>query len=278
MNLNQAYITMPARIVSFDKDKQTATIQLSAEKLFGNAEVKSTAQLRKPLLNVPVHTVSGGGWSLTMPIKEGNTCIMWFSQVGYDHWLYENKDTAGTLAGLPKPWLRRKFSKDDGFALVGMNPIPSAVKNFTDDGSQWRNEDAVQNIHLKDDLSIEINSPVSVTINAPAVFVNCETADINASTATTINSPATTITGTLDVQGSVTMEGTLDVTGATTMADTLGVTSLATLGGLAVVGGGAATMAGGLDAVGDITSGGISLSNHTHNENGDGGGVTDGPN
>ena len=271
---DQTYITMPARIVEYFKDTQTATIQLSAERLFGNSGVESTAKLRKPLLEVPVHTLSGGGWAMTMPIKAGNTCIMWFSQVGYDHWFYDNKDEAGTLAGLPKPWLRRQFSKDDGFALVGMNPIPAAIKKYTDDGSQWRNEDATQHIHLKDDLSIVIDSPISITINAPAVVVNCETADINATTKLTVDSPESQFTG------NVAIDGTLDV------AQTATVVGLITgLGGLGVSGGSGAAVSGNMAVSGgdlttdqDVVAGTISLTSHTHNENGTGGGVTDGPN
>lgn len=245
-------IILFGRIKEYFPETQTATVQISVETVYSSSVSVSETKARKPLEDVPVHTPSGGGWSLTMPIKEGDTCLLFFSQIGYDHWLYEDKDSAGKLAKLPKPWLKRQFSDDDGFALVGLNTLPRAIKNYSTDGSQWRSDDATQNIHLKDDLSIEINSPVSVTINAPSVVVNCETAKVAASESMTIDSPKTTITG------------TLDVTGATKLASTLDVAALASLNGLAVVGAGTATMAGGLSATDDITSGGTSVVNHTH--------------
>jgi hypothetical protein len=114
-----------------------------------------------------------------MPIKNGDTCVLFFSQVGYDHWLYHDRDTAGTLANLPKPWLGRQFDENDGYALVGLNTIPRAIQNYSGEHSQWRNEDATQVISLNDDASITIDSTVSLTINAPIVEINTPDARIN---------------------------------------------------------------------------------------------------
>ena len=259
-------IILPARIVEFFPTTQTATIQISIETVFSYANSISDSKARKPLEGVPVHTVSGGGWAMTMPIKEGDTCLMYFSQQGYDHWLYEDKDEAGLLANLPKPWLRRQFSDDDGLALVGFNTLPRAIQNFSANHSQWRNEDAAQVISLNEDTSIEITSPVKLTINAPSVEVNCETADINASTKTTVTCPDSEFTG------NVTVGGTLDVALATTLASTLSVVgSITGTGGLAVSGGSGATVSGDMAVTGgnlstdqDVIAGTTSLTGHTH--------------
>ena len=180
---------LPARIVEFFPEDQTATIQICAETIFSSADSISDSKLREPLEGVPVHTVGGGGWHLTMPIKAGDTCIISFSQIGYDHWLYEDKDEGGLVANLPAPHLKRQFSEDDGFVTVGFNTIPRAIAEFSDVNSEWRNDDATQIIRLKEDLSIEIDSTVSVTINAPSVVVNCETSEINASASAVVTSP-----------------------------------------------------------------------------------------
>lgn len=266
---NQKYsIILPGRIIEYFAETQTATVQICAETIYSDATSDNNLKMREPLEDVPVHTPSGGGWAITMPIKAGNTCILFFSQIGYDHWLYDDENKAGLLAAKPKPWLKRQFSEDDGYALVGLNTLPRAVKSYTTDGSQWRNEDATQNIHLKEDLSIEINSTVSVTINAPEVVVNCETADINASTKTTVNSPDSQFTGNVQI------DGTLDVTDATTLASTLDVTgAISGTGGLAVSGGSGASVAGDMAVTGgdlstdqDVVAGGTSLTQHTHTD------------
>ena len=107
------------------------------------------------------------------------------------------------LSNKPVPHLHRCFSEDDGFCLVGFNTLPRAIKSYTTDGSQWRNEDAKQNIHLKADGSIEVNTEVSLTVNAPSVVINCDTAQVNASTSVTHDTPLTTLTGNLQVDGSI---------------------------------------------------------------------------
>ena len=180
---------LPGRIVSFDETKQTATVQICVEHVSHSSDDQHTLVLREPIENVPVHVLGGGGWHITMPIKEGDTCILFFSQVGYDHWFYEDKDTAGKLAGLPKPWLNRKFDEDDGYALVGLNTLPRAIASYDPDKSQWRNSDATQVISLNDDDSISIDSSVKVTVTAPLLE---------------IVSPSVTMSGDLDVTGTVT--------------------------------------------------------------------------
>lgn len=164
-------IILPGRILQFDEVTQLATVLVCVDSLYSNALEQSLSVRRRPIEGVPVHTVSGGGWSITMPVEAGDTCTLYFSQVGYDHWLYNDQDTAGTLAGMPKPHLRRQFNEDDGFALVGFNTVPRAIGNFTKDGSQWRNKDASQSIHLKADKTIEIRTPATVVIDTPDTFI-----------------------------------------------------------------------------------------------------------
>jgi phage baseplate assembly protein V len=240
----------PGRIVEYFEATQTATVKICAERIFSNSEVLDATEEREFLRDVPVHTPSGGGWSMTVPINIGDTCILFFSQVGYDHWLYEDKDTAGLVAGRPSPDLRRQFSEDDGFALCGLNTNPRAIASYTMDGSQWRNSDATQHIHLKEDLSIIIDSPLKVTINAPAVEVNCTTATVDATASMDVTTPAFNVTSPLS-----TFSGLISCSG-------IGAGATPTAGKMSVT--------GTIDATGDITAAGISSSTHTHTEQGDG--------
>ena len=212
-------IIFPGRIVEYFPSTQLSRVKICAERPFNTVDELGGTLDRTILEDVPVHTPSGGGWALTMPIKPGDTCLLFFSQIGYDHWLYKDKDTAGKIANLPNPLLRRKFSEDDGFALVGINTIPRAVQSYSSTNCQLRNSDATQIINLKDDLSIEIDSTKSVSITAPTVT-------IVASTAINLNGK-TTITGDLTVTGDASIK-TKDFishthTGATSGTPTSGV-------------------------------------------------------
>lgn len=161
---------LPARIKSFDKVTQTAEVTVSVQTLYADTKSKEGQSPKQILTEVPVHIPSGGGWSITFDIEEGDTCVVCFSQIGYDHWLFDDLDAAPSWYGKIAPHLRRSFSSQDGFAIVGFNTLPRAIDSYAE-GSQWRNTDASQNIHLKTDGSISINSPVSVDITAPKVSI-----------------------------------------------------------------------------------------------------------
>lgn len=284
---NEEYsIILPGRIIEFFPENQTATIQISAERITHTSERTNSLTERLPLEEVPVHTPSGGGWSITMPIKPGNTCLLFFSQVGYEHWLYEDKDKAGTLAGLPKPWLNRQFNEDDGFALVGMNTLPRAIQDYDANHSQWRGPDSSkQVISLNDDETITITSSTKLTINAPSVVVNCDTAVVEAVDSVSINTPITaiskdvTIGGTLEVTGAVTNLDTVSNTGIVTNVAAVNTSGITTTAGIAVSGGAAANMgSSAITGTGSLVIDGVNLKTHVHA--GDGGlesGVDTGP-
>lgn len=280
---------LPARIVEFFPETQTATILICAETLFNSSDSIADSKLREPLEGVPVHTVGGGGWHITMPIKAGDTCIISFSQVGYDHWLYEDKNEAGLLAGLPKPHLRRQFNEDDGFATVGFNTLPRAIKKFSATDSTWINDNVdheagedFQVITLKEDLSIVIDSSVSLTINAPSVVVNCETSEVNATTSSTITTPTATVEcGTSDINASESATVTtptatvscedaiVDATASmkVTTADFTVDCPMSTFTGLVScsgMGAGAAPAAGVVKSSGDVVAGSVSVQGHNH--------------
>lgn len=162
-------IILPARIKEFYIDTQTADIQISAERVFSDTEGKLKTTDRQTIYGVPVHVSSGGGWSLTFPIAEGDTCMICFSQIGYDHWLYKDLDSGGTIASQPTPHLRRQFSEDDGFAFVGFNTNPRAINSYSSNSAELRNVNSNQVISLKPDGSIDINSDSTVNITAPNI-------------------------------------------------------------------------------------------------------------
>jgi len=280
INNEQYSIILPARIIKYYPENQTADILVSAERVTHTSSKSNNSTSRSAILGVPVHTPSGGGWAITFPVKVGDTCVMLFSQIGYDHWLYENKDKAGTYLGLPKPHLSRQFNEDDGFAFVGMNSLPQAVPDYHATHSQWRGPNSsLQVISLNDDKTISIISDTKVTVTTPQVEVNCTDAVVNASTSVKLDTPDTHITGTLTVDGAVTNKSTMDVTGAVTHGATVGTTGVTTTGGIAVAGGAAADMgSGAMSSTGTMSVNGVDLETHVHaGDGGTGSGADTGP-
>lgn len=96
----------------------------------------------------------------------------------------------------------------------------------------------------------------AVVVNAGSgnVTVNCASATVNASDSVTLDTPSTHCTGNLQVDGSTTVTG-----------------AIVGQGGMAISGGSGATVSGSMAITGgDVTADGISLTGHSHMEQGDG--------
>ena len=198
---NEYNIHFPGRVVTYYPEDQTADIQICAESIVDTFEEMDKLHVRKVLKKVPVQTAGGGNWHLTFPIKPGDPCLLLFSQVGYDHWFYEDKDEAGVIAKNPAPWLRRCFDITDGFAQVGFNTLPRAVQSYSPTDSEWRNQDAAQVITLGEDLTITIKTTASILVQAPEVT-------IDAATSILAKSPSITLDGAVHITGATTSDST----------------------------------------------------------------------
>ena len=219
MDIKDYSIILPGRIVEYFPGNQTATIRISIERSYDSSDATGSLKERVLLKDVPVHTPYGGGWSITFPIKPDDTCLLLFSQVGYDHWMFEDLDAAGSSFGQDIYWTRRCFSVQDGFAFVGINTLPRAITSYSDIHSQWRNSSADQIISLDEGGDINITSPTKVVINAPDVTINSESATVNTDTATVAASASVDITSaTISMTGAVSVTGTFRVSGASTLA------------------------------------------------------------
>jgi hypothetical protein len=247
MDLDDYEFQKPGRIVEYFSTTQTATIKICNSRTYDTSGADDEQVEQVLLYEVPVFTAGGGGWHMTFPIKPNDTCLLSFSQFGYDHWFVDNEDSAGTLSdGDPQHWTERKFSLDDGFAQVGWNNLKTAVQSYHSEHSQWRNSSANQVISLNEDTSITITSPISLTVNAPEVTVIGDTVDLITSSKITMTCPEVEITGNLLVGGDITGMGSAFITAAVTAASS--------------------AFSGILTAL-TATIGGISMTGHTHDEN-----------
>lgn len=103
-------------------------------------------------------------------------------------------------------------------AFIGGDPRYPIITGWrnpqTGNGVDWRRwhhanmellADQLMNLIAGGDMLLK--SATKVTIEAPEVIANCETATVNASSSTTIDTPETSITGNLTVDGNVAFKG-----------------------------------------------------------------------
>lgn len=242
MNFSDVNTCYPAKILEFDPTTQTAKVQLCIESYYDTVEKLSNKVVPSTILFVPVHFPQCGTYALTFPIQVGDDCLVFFAQRGYDHWLYEGKGEAGlSYDGLATPQHNRMFAETDALALVGFNPVPEVIPNFSSTNVELRNIPRTQFVSLDPSGDAEITTPNTLTVNATSVVVNASTA--------TINAPDTT------VNGNTTLNGTLLVTERATFQS--GFDSINGSGGISSVDG-------------DMRIGGIGFLGHVHVEQGDG--------
>jgi phage baseplate assembly protein gpV len=190
-------IQMPGRIVEYDATTQLAVVRISNDKTYSNSGETDRQVKRVLLRDVPVHTPSGGNWAMTFPINTGDSCLINFSQFGYDHWLYNDEDSAGIRSdGQPQTWTERRFSLRDGFAQVGYNTIPKAIADYSADDSEWRNVDRTVRITLAD-------AGVNIVAGATTITITKD-GDVTVTAPTTAIVGDMTVSGKLDVVGKVT--------------------------------------------------------------------------
>ena len=203
-NLSEDSIVLPGRIINFDATLQVAEVLICMDRIWSSSQQNPTTISRANLIGVPVQFPMGGDYCMTFPVAADDPCLLVFSQVGYDHWLYDNEDLGGMLEDNPVPHLRRNFDEEDGFCILFKNR-PTAVDNYSPTDLEIRSLDSTQVIALKADGSMSVDTPGNIDITTQGSVNVVSTGNVN------VTAPIVAITGDLTVTGTITAEG--EVTG-----------------------------------------------------------------
>lgn len=139
-------VACPGIIQSFDSKEQTVTVQLTLREQVSNSEYNKEWMEIPLLLDVPIVVPRAGGYTLTMPIKQGDECLVIFGDMCIDAWW--------ELGGIQNQLEKRRHDLSDGFAILGVWSQPKVLQNYSTDSCQLRNEKGTSYIELKDN---EIN-------------------------------------------------------------------------------------------------------------------------
>ena len=195
--LNDINTSMPGTITFFNPEEQTATVKIGIEKYYSGVDTTQMFEdfVRPEVEDVPVHFPQCKGFSLTMPVEVGDSCLIIFAQRGIGHWLYDNKEEAGrsTHTGWPSMSHQQKFEVNNALCIVGLNPIPKAIVDFNPTATEWRNADRSTRMTLLPSGDIEVVTPKTVLVQAGE--------------SVTIDTPLTTMTGNLQVDGGIHSDG-----------------------------------------------------------------------
>lgn len=171
---DNVFTSIPAKILSVDNLQSNQTVDV--QPLINDVFEEGTAVEISPILDVPVVFPSGGGGSLTFPLKTGETVFLVFSMRSIDEWL-----DSGTQTGTLTPADRRSFSIADAVAIPNLytkknnlSPNPDNVElNF--EGSYVKlksNGDA--DINAAGDLNATASGDISLTASTIKIQGNVE--------------------------------------------------------------------------------------------------------
>jgi len=165
--LKDLHTSMPGIISAFDPATQLASVQPAIRRVFKSEEadgVETLIPVDLPLLiNVPVHFVRGGGFSMTFPVAVGDECLLVFCERSIDEWY--------TFGGVRDPGARRFHALSDAIAFVGISSAPNAIPSFATDGVEIKKDDGTAKITLGDGGSIRLeNSSGFVELQADGLF------------------------------------------------------------------------------------------------------------
>lgn len=138
---NNLRVAAPGIIQSFDPVTQTATVQVAIrEKVVGSD--LTTAWVEIPLLlDVPVMMPRAGGFVMTFPVKQGDECLVLFSDMCIDAWF--------SSGGIQNQMERRRHDLSDGIAILGLWSQPNKLSNFSTTAAQLRTVDGSAYISLQ---------------------------------------------------------------------------------------------------------------------------------
>ena len=225
-------VAIPGIIDSYDHAKQKAIVKVDIKELFEDG-----TSLESPVItNVPVIMSASGGALFSMPVKQGDYCLLIVCDRDISNWLLG--------ASNQNPQTFRKNSLTDTVAIMGLRPFNKTlnIPNNTDvtifysgstfsigsDGTvninsaQNINIKAKNNIHIESDHNIHVHSNKISVKSKGNIDIDCTDATINASG--NIYTKATSfehngnikITGNLDLSGSAIFGNGLTCTGGIT--------------------------------------------------------------
>lgn len=151
-------------VQSFDAAKQEVTVKIAMQQVTSQKPDGTKMLAEYPLLlRVPVFFPSGGGFTLTFPIGEGDECIVLFNDRQIDNWL--------TQGGILPPTSNRTHDISDGIALVGIRSNPRALSSVSTNSVQLRSDDGGTVFELGGGV-VNITAPGGVNINTPTLTVS----------------------------------------------------------------------------------------------------------
>lgn len=170
-------VAMPGIIQSFDPVKQTVVVQPAITEQMLKSDVPTPTTLSL-ISDVPIMIPRAGGFSLTVPIKAGDECLLIFADACIDAWW----QSGGTQNQIDK----RRHDLSDAFAILGPWNQQRLLPNYSTTAAQFRSDDGNTVIEVGNGEVTVIAQTVNVQATGTAT-VTAEQVNVTGSTGVKIN-------------------------------------------------------------------------------------------
>lgn len=181
------FTSMPARVVSYDAQKQTISAQPTIKAYVLQKDGTSKATEYPVIPDIPVQFPGSGGQTMTFPVKVGDECLLNFCSRSQDSWQQSGGVQAPMDAGMN--------NLSNAFAMLGFRSNPRALTNVSTDATEVRSDDGNTKISLSGEGGVGVSTDKAVAVSAAqGVTMTGGAGDI-------------TFTGTLKVIGEIDLNG-----------------------------------------------------------------------
>ncbi|MGO4171548.1 Gp138 family membrane-puncturing spike protein [Bosea sp. TAF32] len=152
------FTSMPARVVSYDAQKQTISAQPTIKAYVLQKDGTSKATEYPVIPDIPVQFPGSGGQTMTFPVKAGDECLLNFCSRSQDSWQQSG--------GVQAPMDTGMNNLSNAFAMLGFRSNPRALKDVSNDATEVRSDDGKTKISLSGAGGVGISTDKQVGISA----------------------------------------------------------------------------------------------------------------
>lgn len=157
-------VAIPGIITDFNEAEQTVTVQPALRESISKGDGTREWIPLPLLLDVPVCIPRGGGFALTLPVKNGDECLVIFSDMCIDAW-WSN-------GGIQNQIERRRHDLSDAICIPGIWSQKKKISGYSTTSAQLRTEDGTQKIDISlSKIEISGNVELSGTVKINGVIV-----------------------------------------------------------------------------------------------------------
>jgi hypothetical protein len=137
--LYKLHTSIPALISDVNLEKQTLSAEIAVKFTVDDEREMSWPVLR----NIPFFTLQNGSYSVTVPPKPGDACLLLFCERNADSFWANGKVSAPTYAKT------RRHDVNDAVALIGFTPTTKLIKDYAADAIEMRNTSRSSAVSVK---------------------------------------------------------------------------------------------------------------------------------